>query len=156
MTDFTHIEDGEAQMVDVGDKEDVHREAAASGKILLTEATLDKIRGGDVEKGNVFATARIAAIQAVKETWDDIPLCHPIPISGVDVELSSGNDHVSIRVVVKSYGKTGVEMEALNGVSRGLLTVWDMVKSVEKDEDGQYPDTRITDVRVEEKVKSGE
>lgn len=153
MTDFTHIEDDRVSMVDVGDKPEVHREAAATGRILLTEPTLEKIRGGDVEKGNVFATARVAAIQAVKETPDDIPLCHPIPISGTDVELSAEEDAVEIRVEVRSHGKTGVEMEALNGVSRGLLTVWDMVKSAEKGDDGGYPDTRITDVQVESKVK---
>lgn len=153
MTDFTHIEDDKVSMVDVGEKPTVHREAAAAGRILLTEPTLRRIREGDVEKGNVFATARVAAIQAVKETPDDIPLCHPIPISGADVELSVEEDAVEIRVTVRSHGKTGVEMEALNGVSRGLLTVWDMVKSAEKDDDGGYPDTRITDVRVESKVK---
>lgn len=156
MTEFTHIEDDRVTMVDVGEKPEIGREAVATGRILLTEPTLRKIREGDVEKGNVFATARIAAIQAVKETWDDIPLCHPIPISGADVDLSVEEDAVEIRVSVRSHGRTGVEMEALNGVSRGLLTVWDMVKSAEKDEDGQYPDTRITDVMVESKVKETE
>jgi len=153
MSDFSHVDGDSVRMVDVGDKPEVRREARARGRILLGEESLRIIEEGEVEKGNVFATARIAAIQAVKETWDDIPLCHPIPISGVDVELSVEEDGVEAAVSVRSLGRTGVEMEALNGVSRGLLTVWDMVKSVEKDEEGQYPGTRITDVRVESKVK---
>jgi cyclic pyranopterin phosphate synthase len=153
-TEFTHIEDGEAQMVDVTDKDDVRRESTASGKILLREDTVAAIRNGDVEKGNVVSTARIAAIQAVKRTWDEIPMCHQIPVTGIEVSFEFNDDAVVARVKVTSTGKTGVEMEALNGVTRALLTVWDMVKSAEKDDDGQYPETRIQDVRVEEKVKT--
>jgi cyclic pyranopterin phosphate synthase len=153
-TEFTHIEDGEAQMVDVTDKDDVRRESTASGKILLREDTVAAIRNGDVEKGNVVSTARIAAIQAVKRTWDEIPMCHQIPVTGIEVSFEFEDDAVIARVKVTSTGKTGVEMEALNGVTRALLTVWDMVKSAEKDDDGQYPETRIQDVRVEEKVKT--
>ncbi|MBS1263770.1 MAG: putative cyclic pyranopterin monophosphate synthase [Methanonatronarchaeales archaeon] len=153
MSEFSHIDGEGVRMVDVGGKEEVRREAAASGRIILGEGTLRLIEAGGVEKGNVFATTRVAAVQAVKETWDDIPLCHPIPISGVDVHLSIEDDYVRVEVTVRSVGRTGVEMEALNGVARGLLTVWDMVKSVEKDAEGQYPETVITDVRVERKVK---
>jgi len=151
--EFTHIEDDEAQMVDVTEKEDVRREATASGKIRLREETVAAIRDGDVEKGNVLSTARIAGIQAVKRTWDDIPMCHQIPVTGVDTEFEFDEDGIAARISVTSTGKTGVEMEALNGVTRALLTVWDMVKSAEKDDEGQYPETRIEDVRVEEKIK---
>jgi cyclic pyranopterin phosphate synthase len=152
--EFTHIEDDEAQMVDVTEKEDVRRESTASGKIRLREETVMAIRDGDVEKGNVLSTARIAGVQAVKHTWEDVPMCHQIPVTGVDTEFEFDGDGIVARVQVTSTGKTGVEMEALNGVTRALLTVWDMVKSAEKDEDGQYPGTRIEDVRVEEKIKS--
>lgn len=154
MAEFSHVTDGKVEMVDVGGKEEVHREAVASGKIELGEETLKKIEDGDVEKGDVFSTARIAAIQGVKETWQDIPLCHPIPIDGVDVELGVGEGFVETSVSVRSTGKTGVEMEALSGVSRSLLTIWDMVKAVEKDDSGLYPDTCVQEVRVEKKVKA--
>jgi cyclic pyranopterin phosphate synthase len=156
MTDeeFTHIEDGTAQMVDVTDKDDVRREATASGKIRLREETVTAIRDGDVEKGNVLSTARVAAVQAVKHTWEDIPMCHQIPVTGIDTEFEFDDDGVIACVTVTSTGKTGVEMEALNGVTRAVLTVWDMVKSAEKDDEGQYPETRIEGVRVEEKIKS--
>ena len=152
--EFTHIEDDEAQMVDVTEKDDVRREATASGKIRLREKTVTAVRDGDVEKGNVLSTARIAGVQAVKHTWEDVPMCHQIPVTGVDTEFEFEDDGIVARVQVTSTGKTGVEMEALNGVTRALLTVWDMVKSAEKDDDGQYPKTRIEDVRVEEKIKS--
>jgi cyclic pyranopterin phosphate synthase len=152
--EFTHIEDGEAQMVDVTEKDDVYRESTASGRIRLREETVGAIRDGDVEKGNVLSTARIAAVQAVKHTWEDVPMCHQIPVTGVDTSFEFENDAVVARVSVTSTGKTGVEMEALNGVTRALLTVWDMVKSAEKDDDGGYPETRIEDVTVDEKVKS--
>lgn len=157
MTDepeFTHIEDGEAQMVDVTDKDDVRRESTASGRIRLREETATAVREGDVEKGNVLSTARIAAVQAVKHTWEDVPMCHQIPVTGVDTSFEFEEDAVVARVSVTSTGKTGVEMEALNGVTRALLTVWDMVKSAEKDDDGQYPEARIEDVTVDEKVKT--
>jgi cyclic pyranopterin phosphate synthase len=151
--EFTHIEDDAAQMVDVTEKDDVYREATASGKIRLHAATVKAIRDGEVEKGNVLSTARIAGIQAVKHTWEDVPMCHQIPVTGVDTRFEFEDDGVVARVSVTSTGKTGVEMEALNGVTRALLTVWDMVKSAEKDDEGQYPGTRIEDVRVEEKIK---
>jgi cyclic pyranopterin phosphate synthase len=152
--EFTHIEDETAQMVDVTDKDDVRREATASGRIRLRPETAAAVRDGDVEKGNVLSTARVAAIQAVKHTWEDVPMCHQIPVTGVDTSFEIEDDGIVARVSVTSTGKTGVEMEALNGVTRALLTVWDMVKSAEKDDDGGYPETRIEDVEVEEKIKS--
>jgi cyclic pyranopterin phosphate synthase len=153
-TEFTHIEDETAQMVDVTDKDDVRREATASGRISLRPETAAAVREGDVEKGNVLSTARVAAIQAVKHTWEDVPMCHQIPVTGVDTSFEIEDDGIGTRVTVTSTGKTGVEMEALNGVTRALLTVWDMVKSAEKDDGGGYPETRIEGVEVEEKTKS--
>jgi cyclic pyranopterin phosphate synthase len=153
MDEFSHVTDDAAQMVDVGDKAVVDRRAVASGRIDLQPSTADSIETGAVVKGNVLATARVAAIQAVKRTWDDIPMCHPLSIDGVTVDFEVQDEGVESTVEVSSTGQTGVEMEALNGVTRALLTVWDMVKSAEKDGDGQYPDTRISDVRVEAKIK---
>lgn len=154
MDEFTHIEDEKATMVDISSKDDVRRESVASGTIQLQLSTIDAIQEGDTVKGNVLATARIAAIQAVKRTWDDIPMCHQIPITDVSVEFELRESAVDARTSVASTGKTGVEMEALNGVSRALLTIWDMVKAVEKDEAGQYPDTRIQDVGIDKKIKA--
>jgi cyclic pyranopterin phosphate synthase len=140
-------------MVDVSEKKDVIREAVAEGKIYLRPETLQAVRQGTVLKGNVLATARVAATLAVKQTPLLIPLCHQIPLSAVDVEFTYGEDCIEAEVRVRSTGKTGVEMEALTGVSVALLTIWDMVKSAEKDEQGQYPFTRIEGIRVVEKKK---
>jgi cyclic pyranopterin phosphate synthase len=153
MAEFTHIRDGRAQMVDICGKGEVVREATASGRIYLRPETLAAIREGTVVKGNVLATARVAATLAVKNTSNIIPMCHPIPISSIAVDFSDGDGFIETTVIVKMSGRTGVEMEALTGVSVALLTVWDMVKSAEKDKDGQYPVTRITDIRVVEKKK---
>jgi cyclic pyranopterin phosphate synthase len=153
MVKFTHIQDDRAQMVDISAKGDVTREATAAGKIYLRPETLAAIREGKVVKGNVLATARVAATLAVKNTATIIPMCHPIPISSISVDFSDGDGFIEATVVVKMTGKTGVEMEALTGVSVALLTVWDMVKSAEKDPQGQYPVTSITDIRVVEKKK---
>ncbi|XGI84352.1 cyclic pyranopterin monophosphate synthase MoaC [Halorutilales archaeon Cl-col2-1] len=153
MTEFTHIEDDRARMVDISDKEDIERVSVARGRIDLQTETVDAIREGDVEKGNVLSVARVAGIQAVKRTWDNIPMCHQIPITGVTVDFEFDDNGIQSVVEVTTTGKTGVEMEALSGVSASLLTVWDMVKSAEKDDEGQYPDTAINDVRVEEKIK---
>ncbi|MCK4937996.1 MAG: cyclic pyranopterin monophosphate synthase MoaC [Methanosarcinales archaeon] len=150
---FTHIHEGRARMVDISDKSESVRRAVASGHIRLKSATIEAIRSHTFEKGNVLATARIAAVQAVKRTWDTIPMCHQIPITHVDVEFDVKDDRVDTVVEVRSVGKTGVEMEALHGVSVALLTVWDMVKSAEKDETGNYPETVISDIMVDEKVK---
>jgi cyclic pyranopterin phosphate synthase len=153
MPKFSHIQDDKAQMVDISGKGDVTREATAAGKIFLRPETLAAIREGKVVKGNVLATARVAAILSVKNTATIIPMCHPIPISSIAVDFTDGDGYIEATVVVKMTGKTGVEMEALTGVSVALLTIWDMVKSAEKDKDGQYPVTRITDIRVIEKKK---
>ena len=150
---FTHIHEGRARMVDISDKSESIRRAVASGHIRLKTATIEAIRSRNIEKGNVLATARIAAVQAVKRTWDTIPMCHQIPITHVDVEFTVEDDRVEAVVEVRSVGKTGVEMEALHGAAVALLTVWDMVKSAEKDETGNYPGTGISDIRVVEKVK---
>ena len=153
MAEFTHIQDGRAQMVDISGKGEVVREATASGRIYLRPETLAAIRDGKVVKGNVLATARVAATLAVKNTANIIPMCHPIPISSIAVDFTDHDEYIETTVVVKMTGRTGVEMEALTGVSVALLTVWDMVKSAEKDAAGQYPVTRITDIRVVEKKK---
>ena len=154
MPEFTHIHNDRAQMVDISAKHEVIREAAAAGKIFLKPGTMDAIREGTVVKGNVLSTARVAATLSVKNTPSLIPMCHSIPISAITVDFLEGDGFIEATVRVKSAGKTGVEMEALVGVSVALLTVWDMVKSAEKDADGQYPVTRIQDIRVVEKRKS--
>ncbi len=152
--DLTHVdEDGAAQMVDVGEKPDTRRRAVARGRLTLQPSTVSAIRDDDVEKGDVLATARIGAIQAVKHTWETIPMCHQIPITNVDVAFDLDDSTVELTVAVETVGKTGCEMEALEGVTTGLNVVWDMVKAAEKDADGQYPDTAIEDVHVVEKVK---
>jgi cyclic pyranopterin phosphate synthase len=153
-SDLTHVTDeGDAQMVDVGDKPDTARRAVARGKIMLEPSTIDAIRADGIEKGDVLAVARVGAIQAVKHTWETIPMCHQIPISNVDTDFELDEGHVSLTVAVETTGKTGCEMEALEGVTTGLNTVWDMVKAAEKDDAGQYPGTRISDVEVVTKEK---
>lgn len=150
---FTHIHEGRARMVDISSKDESIRRAVASGYISLKPGTIEAIRSRKIEKGNVLATARIAAVQAVKRTWDTIPMSHQIPITHVDVDFEISGDRVNTTVEVRSVGRTGVEMEALHGVSVALLTIWDMVKSSEKDETGNYPETLISGIRVKEKVK---
>jgi len=155
MVKFTHIQDDTVRMVDITAKGEVIREARATGKIFLKHETLRAIREGTVVKGNVLATAMVAATLAVKETPRLIPMCHTILISGVEVIFKETEDYIRADVLVRSRGQTGVEMEALTGVGIALLTIWDMVKSAEKDEAGQYPLTRIEDIRVVEKRKAG-
>ncbi|QKG93929.1 cyclic pyranopterin monophosphate synthase MoaC [Halorubrum salinarum] len=151
---LTHTDDaGDVQMVDVGAKPDSSRRAVARGEIRLTPETIHAVEADAVEKGDVLATARIGAVQAVKHTWETIPMCHQIPITNVDTEFAVGDDRIELTVAVETTGKTGCEMEALEGVTTGLNTVWDMVKAAEKDADGGYPDTRISDVEVVEKRK---
>lgn len=136
MSTFTHLgEGGEARMVDVTEKTDTTRIARAIGEIRVGAEVAALIRDGAVPKGDVFAVARVAAIQAAKRTSELIPLCHPLPIGAVDVDvrLDDGRDVVIVEARVKVTGKTGVEMEALTAVSVGLLTVYDMAKSVTKD-----------------------
>lgn len=140
-------------MVEVGEKPAVKRTALASGRIVLEPKTIELIVKEEIKKGNVLTTAQIAAIQAVKSTPNLIPLCHPLAITGINVEFEVKSGHITVQVEVRTTGKTGVEMEAITGVSVALLTIWDMVKSVEKDDNGQYPHTRITDIMVLRKEK---
>jgi cyclic pyranopterin phosphate synthase len=151
---LTHTtSEGDVEMVDVGDKPDTKRRAVARGEIRLDEATVRAIEDDGTEKGNVLATARIGAIQAVKHTWETIPMCHAIPITNVETDFDVGAERVVLTVAIETTGKTGCEMEALEGVTTGLNTVWDMVKAMEKDADGGYPGTAIEGVRVVEKEK---
>ncbi len=143
-------------MVDITKKPPIYREATAYGKIKLKKETIDRILRGEVKKGDVLTVARIAAVQAVKDTPRLVPLCHPIPITGVEVKFNIGEEHVEVEVTVRSIGQTGVEMEALSGVTAALLNVWDMVKYLEKDEMGNYPITGIENIRVLRKIKERE
>ncbi|HIE23629.1 MAG TPA: cyclic pyranopterin monophosphate synthase MoaC [Candidatus Korarchaeota archaeon] len=140
-------------MIDISQKPVQRRKARATGRIVLTSESLLRIKEGKVEKGDVFQVATVAAIMAVKRTPEIIPYCHPIPIEDVNVKFQLGENHVKVDVEVKASAKTGVEMEALTGLTAALLAIWDMVKKYEKDEAGQYPRTAITDVRVVKKVK---
>jgi cyclic pyranopterin phosphate synthase len=142
-----------AGMVDITSKPPLFRKATASGTIRLKESTIKVISAGQVKKGDVLTTARLAAILAVKDTPRLIPLCHPIPITGLDVNFDLEGARVRATVTVTSVGKTGVEMEALTGVAVALLNVWDMVKYLEKDETGNYPETEIEEIRVLQKKK---
>jgi len=132
---LTHIgKSGEARMVDVSAKAATDREAVAEGKVLMSRETLDLVLSGDVKKGDVFSTARIAGIMAAKKTADLIPLCHPLPITKTEVQIGVDSDlpGLLVRAVVKVTGQTGVEMEALTAVSVACLTIYDMVKAVER------------------------
>jgi cyclic pyranopterin phosphate synthase len=152
--DLTHTDDGgSVQMVDVGDKPDSARRAVARGAIRLRATTVAAIREDEVEKGDVLATARVGAVRAVKHTWETIPMCHSIPITNVETDVTVEDERVVLTVAVETTGKTGCEMEALEGVTTGLNVVWDMVKAAEKDGSGEYPETGIEDVRVIEKTK---
>ncbi|WP_297417634.1 cyclic pyranopterin monophosphate synthase MoaC [Thermococcus sp.] len=154
MRELTHVDENGVKMVEVGHKGEVFRKAIAKGRIHLRPETIELIRAGKTKKGNVIAAAQIAGILAVKKTPELIPLCHPILLTGVDLTFEFGEDYIEATCEVRAVYKTGVEMEALTGVSVALLTIWDMVKAVEKDESGQYPVTRIENIHVVEKVKA--
>ncbi len=141
------------RMVDISGKEIIHREAEAEGVIRLRGETVEAIKDGRVKKGDPLRAAEVACVMAVKKTPEIIPLCHPVPITSVKTEFEFGANSVMARCRVTADYRTGVEMEALAGVTAALLTIWDMVKYMEKDENGQYPLTSITDVRVVEKRK---
>jgi cyclic pyranopterin phosphate synthase len=143
-------------MVDVGNKEDQIRTAKATGRIILRQETIQKIRSNSIEKGDVTSCAQVAGILSAKKTSEIIPLCHPIPITNVTVKLEIEGNEVVITSEVSAIAKTGVEMEALTAVSSALLTVWDMTKKYEKDEKGQYPSTIITGIRVLRKAKESQ
>lgn len=153
MTEFSHIEDDRARMVDISDKAVVDRVARAEGSIQLSPATIDAIEAGEVEKGAVLTVSRIAGIQAAKRTSEAMPMCHQLPLSSVDIGFELADDHVLATAEVKTTARTGAEMEALNAVSGALLCIWDMVKAAEKGEDGGYPETRLQDIKVTEKQK---
>jgi cyclic pyranopterin phosphate synthase len=140
-------------MVDISPKPQVPRRATATGFIRLKRETLERIKAGEVPKGDVLTVAQTAAILAVKRTPELVPLAHPIPLTSVDVGFDFELQGLRANVEVKSVGQTGVEMEALVGVVSALLAVWDMVKGLEKDEAGQYPTTAITEIKVVQKVK---
>ena len=141
-------------MVDITAKPEVHREATAKGQIRLRKETVALIRQGKIEKGDPFQVAKVAGVLAAKQTSSLVPLCHPIPLTSVKVDLKIvGDDTVEAESTVKTKAQTGVEMEALTATSVALLTVWDMTKQYEKDADGQYPYTAIRDVRVTSKLK---
>ena len=131
--DLTHINDqGRAKMVDVSEKNDTQRMAVAYGKICMKQETLEKIKNQDIKKGDVLGVAQVAAIMAAKRTFETIPMCHPLFLTGADVRFDTYEDGIGVYVTVRTTGKTGVEMEALNGVSAALLTVYDMCKAIDR------------------------
>jgi len=140
-------------MIDITEKKIIFREAIASGKIFLRKETIKKIKNKQIEKGDVLETARIAGINAVKQTQLLIPHCHQIPINFAGLEFNFSNNFVEAICTAKAEAKTGLEMEALVGVSICLNTIWDMVKYLEKNRAGQYPTTRITEIKIVKKVK---
>ena len=140
-------------IVNVGSKKMIFREAKATGIVRLSEVSLNIVADGRSIKGDVREASTVAAIQAVKETPRSIPHCHIIPIEGCSVTWDWEENSLRCTVSVSAHWKTGVEMEALCGVSTGLLCAWDMVKSLEKNAEGQYPSTNIRDIRVLEKRK---
>lgn len=131
---FSHIDNkGKVKMVDVSQKKNTERKAIATGKVIMNPSTLKMIKNGEMKKGAVLETARISGVMGVKKTPDIIPMCHPLLISGIDIEFEfEDKNKIKIKAVVKNSGKTGVEMEALTGVSIAALTIYDMCKAVDK------------------------
>jgi len=140
-------------MIDVGEKPVVKREATAAGNIRLSQKTLKKVRQGEIRKGDPLLVAEVAAMTAAKQTHILIPHCHQIPLDMVRVTFELAPWGIEAQCLVRCRAKTGVEMEALLGVSVALNTIWDMVKYLEKDDQGQYPGTMMTDIRVIRKEK---
>ena len=152
MDDFTHFnEQGRARMVDVSEKAPTLRTATAAGTVRMLPSTVDAIRRGGTPKGDVLAVAQVAGIMAAKRTSDIIPMCHPLPLTGVDIRFALRDDAVEIEATVRCRGETGVEMEALHAASVAALTIYDMCKALQKD-------MEITDLRLLEKTggKSGD
>lgn len=136
MADFTHFnEEGRARMVDVSDKSATRRAAVAFGRVLVNRETFDLIRSGGLAKGDVLTTAQIGGIMGAKRTWELIPMCHPIPLTGVDLSFRLNEEELAVEITAaaRCTGVTGVEMEALTAVSVAALTVYDMCKAVQKD-----------------------
>lgn len=145
MSQFTHFDAaGQAHMVDVGGKPVTHRIAVAEGQILMQQETAERIRAGEHRKGDVLGVARVAGIMAAKRTGELIPLCHPIGLTRVALELETGVDRVRVQATCEVQGQTGVEMEALTAVSVALLTIYDMCKAIDRG-------MRIEGVRLLEK-----
>ena len=141
-------------MVDITAKPETFREATATGTIRLKTETVKLIKEGKIAKGDPIHTAKIAGILAAKRTSTIIPLCHPLPLTNVEVDVTfEDNKTLQVTVKVKTKASTGVEMEALTAASTSLLTIWDMVKQHEKDAEGQYPSTAIENIRVVKKIK---
>ena len=140
-------------IVDITEKSTIIRRASASGVLCVSPTVVSKVHEGATEKGDVRNSASLAAILAVKKTPLSLPHCHPIPIEGCTVEWKDVENGLKCIVTVSTTSKTGVEMEALCGVSTALLCAWDMLKPILKDSTGQYPDTRISDVAVITKLK---
>ncbi len=140
-------------MVDITQKPVVKRKAVACGKIYLYPSTIQAVKSGEIKKGDPLLVAEVSAMNSAKQTHLLIPHCHQIPLDSVELKSVIKEDYIELFCTVKAQARTGVEMEALVGVTSALNTIWDMVKYLEKDPDGQYPDTRITDIRVIEKLK---
>lgn len=154
MSELTHFnEQGRAKMVDVTEKAVTHRTAIAAGEVHMAPETLGKIKSGTMKKGDVLAVAQVAGIQAAKHNWELIPMCHPLPLTGIDITFALSDDPcmVEIQATVSCTGVTGVEMEALTAVSVAALTIYDMCKAVQKD-------MHITNIRLLRKSggKSGD
>jgi cyclic pyranopterin phosphate synthase len=141
-------------MVDVSGKAEIFREATATGTIILKPETVNLIKEGKIAKGDPLYTAKVAGVLAAKKTSELVPLCHPLPLTNVEIEAKIlDNSTVEVAASVKAKAQTGVEMEALVAASVGLLTIWDMVKQYEKDASGQYPTTAIQNIHVVRKLK---
>ena len=133
MKKLSHINDkGEANMVDITAKKESKREATATGSIILSKMALNEIKKENISKGNVLNIARVAGIMAAKQTSDLIPLCHPIPIESIKIDFDIEEDNINVTAIVSTTNKTGVEMEALMAVNMACLTIYDMIKSIDK------------------------
>jgi cyclic pyranopterin phosphate synthase len=144
------------KMVDIGDKDMVKRVATAEGRLVLKESTLKAIASNQIKKGDVISSSKLASIGGVKATSALLPLCHQIPLTSIDTDMRIEEGGLTATCTVSAFYRTGVEMEALVGVTVALLNAWDMVKYLEKDDKGQYPGTSIRDVRVVSKRKGGD
>ena len=152
MEELTHLNaQGGARMVDVSGKRETAREATAGGRVVMAPQTVERIRRGSMAKGDVLAVAQVAGIQAAKHCWELIPMCHQVPLAGVDLSFALTETSVEIRATARCCGVTGVEMEALTAVSAAALTIYDMCKAVQKD-------MRIEQIRLLQKTggKSGD